>query len=501
MFRSCRIGTLDGATIGLLAVFTVAALVQPVAGDPPATIRMSGIVRDFQKDNSNLVAMPSGGTGHYAGNVATSIGVDDRPVFVGGGYRVNSQWRNSSGQPIPPHLATSAGSVGGVISVITLPSIANNPTIDSFNSAVGPYGGSNIGPAPTWVANSPMPAVSEPLGMPAQVNAVTYSGNSTSTLSANLNCNTFLLRNNHTLKISGHRTIVAQISFSVQNHTRIEILPNSSLTVYIKGSCTFSNNIDANVNTWTPSKFMIVNLGTQDITLDNHIELYAVVLAPTATLNMGNNVDFCGNFTGKTVTLSNSAGFHNDGAGTPMPSMCSVALNDAAGAKGATSTGGIPSASAFATWFNDVLGTNASNACTITLTNNGGVWEYLNDSFFPLHNQLFGNQNESHNNFFTYAIRAQFVHHACAGKFFEFRGHDDAWLFINGKLAMDLGGVIPGSAQYLEIDRLSDLQDGQTYTLWFFHARRQADYAVFRLRTNLDLIDAPPPPPITGAFD
>jgi fibro-slime domain-containing protein len=84
------------------------------------------------------------------------------------------------------------------------------------------------------------------------------------------------------------------------------------------------------------------------------------------------------------------------------------------------------------------------------------------------------------------AIRTTFVHDQCANGFFEFQGADDAWLFINGKLAMDLGGVVPNVVQHVPIDRL-ELTDGETCTFEFFYAQRQGANCSFNMRTNLPL--------------
>src|SRR5262249_12646641 len=146
-------------------------------------------------------------------------------------------------------------------------------------------------------------------------------------------------------------------------------------------------------------------------------------------------------------------------------------------------------ASSFVAWYSDVLGTNLSAMHAIDLVRNAsGIYEYIDDAFYPIDNQLFGNEGQSHNNYFTYEITVPFVHHACSGTFFEFSGNDDAWMYINGKLGLDLGGVMPATSQYVEIDRIAGLQDGQTYTMHFFYAQRQANSAVFHLRTNMDLV-------------
>ena len=85
---------------------------------------------------------------------------------------------------------------------------------------------------------------------------------------------------------------------------------------------------------------------------------------------------------------------------------------------------------------------------------------------------------------------ATFDYEECAGQFFHFDGGDGAWLFVDGELVMDLGGVAPGTDQYVDFDRLG-LTDGENYRLEFFYAQRTAGRSVFRLRTNLDLTTEP----------
>ena len=170
-----------------------------------------------------------------------------------------------------------------------------------------------------------------------------------------------------------------------------------------------------------------------------------------------------------------------------------MAIDDSAGVAGIASSGDISSADSFDEWYRDILGTNLSGRQAITLTRNAdGVYEFLSDSFYPIDDRLFGNEGDAHNNYFTFVVKAQFVYTACAGQFFEFEGSDDAWLFVDGYLGIDLGGLRAGTGQHVDFDRLGSLQDGQTYELHFYYAHRQPLEAVFRMRTNVPVITSPP---------
>jgi fibro-slime domain-containing protein len=80
----------------------------------------------------------------------------------------------------------------------------------------------------------------------------------------------------------------------------------------------------------------------------------------------------------------------------------------------------------------------------------------------------------------------QFEYEACADQFVEYRGSDDAWIYVDGKLAMDRNGIAAAIEQVAELDRLG-LVDGEIYTLQLFYAHRQAREAILRLRTNIPI--------------
>jgi fibro-slime domain-containing protein len=128
-----------------------------------------------------------------------------------------------------------------------------------------------------------------------------------------------------------------------------------------------------------------------------------------------------------------------------------------------------------------------------------GLWEFDSNNgpskeFFPLddHNTLDKNTSCSsevpppassvHNYGFCLESHATFVYKK--GQVFEFRGDDDVWVFINNKLALDLGGIHPPTDGSINLDSLG-LTEGQTYPWDFFFCERNKCGSSLRIKTTI----------------
>ncbi|GAB4108931.1 MAG: hypothetical protein Kow00105_17060 [Phycisphaeraceae bacterium] len=169
----------------------------------------------------------------------------------------------------------------------------------------------------------------------------------------------------------------------------------------------------------------------------------------------------------------------------------------------------------FNQWFRDVPGVNIAVPYTIVLDNGqdepGGVYSFAREKqlsgdlkyFFPMDGQGWNDMQSvstgTHNFYFTYEIHTEFTYTDPAERdydmVFSFTGDDDVWVFINGRLAVDIGGVHGQAQRSVNLDDAAEelgLEPGGTYSLDFFFAERHTTESNFRIETTMQLKEVPP---------
>lgn len=433
-----------GIALMVLAPANAAPFQSP--DDAPDEIRLGGIVRDFRErsvpgGHPDFERQPDYGFGHYAGNIELLLSDDGKPVFTGNGYKVSSQWKDSQSRPIAPHLYNRSYTSGD----------SDEPEPPKHTTAI--------------LRDSDGVDAYEVSLISAQFNP---DGTSTWT---------YQVRELGTGKDLSHWALKLEPTHQVMPGT------TDGYDFGEDGSTNFFGikwDVD---DDFTDGTFTIV-LDQQYL---GDVDWNGVLVKG------GNDDDHEGLFVPTDELATTESPFPSGSLLSTDPS-----LGDSAGAAGVVDNGGIQSADSFDQWFRDTLGVNVSAPLTLTLLRQPDGTYVFDDNldanysglggFFPIDDRAFGNSAGSpdHNFHFTYELHATFTYDANAEPFFSFTGNDDVWVFVDEKLAIDLGGVHAAADQYIDLTRLG-LDDGETYTLAFFFAERHRTQSNFRITTNLIL--------------
>ena len=109
---------------------------------------------------------------------------------------------------------------------------------------------------------------------------------------------------------------------------------------------------------------------------------------------------------------------------------------------------------------------------------------YPPDGFFWIDGRGFGDEPSlEHNYGFAMELHSDFV--CQPGLTFDFVGDDDVWVFIDGSLVLDIGGIHPREAGSFNVDDISGLETGKEYSLDLFYAERHTTSSTILITTNL----------------
>jgi fibro-slime domain-containing protein len=128
---------------------------------------------------------------------------------------------------------------------------------------------------------------------------------------------------------------------------------------------------------------------------------------------------------------------------------------------------------------------NVVNRDTLTfmyIPGSEGTYAFVDSNFFPLDGRGLGSEGKAHN--YSFSMELHWAFTPAPGQEFRFAADDEAWVFINDSLVMDLGGCHRFISGTVLVDNLG-IADRRKVPLDVFYCERHTSQAAIQITTSL----------------
>jgi len=266
---------------------------------------------------------------------------------------------------LPGDVSNSPGMLtGGGVAAHGEIELKSNAVVNSYNSSLGQYGGSNIGSEAILSTNSTssnrlkisssaklygdayvgsggnpdsvisagsntitgdrlaqsenveMASLSQPSGMPSSSGSLTVTGNTT--IGSDRTYSDFKIQNNGKVTINGHVRILVNKTWTVQNKGELIIPEGSSLHIWVKEDIVFQDDAKVNADTTAADRLHIYGLATGDKFITQNKAMVTAVIDLNSEVELKDDSHVYGSLrTRKKLMIDGKAQLHLDVALTP----------------------------------------------------------------------------------------------------------------------------------------------------------------------------------------
>jgi hypothetical protein len=317
---------------------------------------------NWRTDYAGLTVTKSQGNGSFSWQV-TDVADNNLSTTSTAPFLIKSTGTvGAAAYSLQVQMTVAATGTGVGVVASSSVSLQGSAWIDSYDSSLGPYGGSNVGSNATVQTNATssgavalawstfikgsaqvgpggnpatvisqasghnvtgtvsamsqadtMPTLTAPTNLGASTGDLTYGGTQNVNVSTSQHVGNFSVGASAVMNVTGAVTILAEGTVTFNGSGVVNIQPGASLTIYSKGAITFTASAVISLNAQKLSSFKVYNLGSGAVNISGGASVYqGVIISPNGPIIISGSGQMGGALLTNQLTISGGSSFHED---------------------------------------------------------------------------------------------------------------------------------------------------------------------------------------------